>query len=101
MSNKLTEEVRNIIRYNSKEKNIYYERLCGKSIYYFELLMTEQNNTTIFLPKIKKTELCCKIMLDPADFRRGLPKNRLPELTDKGLILSLKPQKAPLARMNH
>jgi hypothetical protein len=53
------------------------------------------------MPKIKKTELKSKVMLDPADFRKGLPKNKLPELYDKGILLSLTPQKAPLARMNY
>jgi hypothetical protein len=34
----------------------------------------------ILLPKIKKMDFRSKIILDPADFRRGLPKNKMPEL---------------------
>lgn len=30
-----------------------------------------------------------KVILDPADFRKGLPKTKMPELNEKGLILSL------------
>jgi hypothetical protein len=40
----------------------------------------EQENNTFLAPKIKKVELKSKILLDPADFRKGLPKNKVPEL---------------------
>lgn len=53
----------------------------------------------ILLPKIKREEFRCKIILDPADFRRGLPKSKMPELNAKGLILSLESKKAGVAHM--
>ena len=53
----------------------------------------------ILLPKIKRDELRCKIILDPADFRRGLPKSKMPELNPKGLILSLENRKTGVSHM--
>lgn len=41
-----------------------------------------------------------KILLDPADLRKGLPKNKLPELYSEGLVLSLKSHKAPPAKLS-
>ena len=41
--------------------------------------------------KIRKVDFSNKIMLDPSDFRKGIPKKPLPELTSQGLILSLTP----------
>lgn len=41
--------------------------------------MAEETNT-ILLPKIKKITFQSKIMLDPADFHKGLPKVKLPEI---------------------
>jgi hypothetical protein len=40
-----------------------------------------------------------KVLLDPADFHAGLPKIKLPELHEKGLILSLESQKVGVAKM--
>ncbi len=37
----------------------------------------EQDNK-ILVPKIKKVELKSQILLDPADLRKGLPKNKVP-----------------------
>lgn len=53
----------------------------------------------ILLPKIKKMDFKNKVILDPSDFRKGLPKTKMPELNDKGLILSLESQKAGTAHM--
>lgn len=53
------------------------------------------------MPKIKKVDLKSKILLDPADLRKGLPKNKVPELFNEGLILSLKSQKAPPAKLSY
>lgn len=39
--------------------------------------MAEETNI-ILLPKIKKVELKSRLMLDPSDFRKGLPKSKLP-----------------------
>ena len=44
---------------------------------------------TILLPKIRKISFLSKTILDPADFHKGLPKTKVPELPDKGIILSL------------
>lgn len=55
---------------------------------YNRLLMADEFEK-ILLPKIKKMDFRCKVILDPSDFRRGLPKTKLPELNDKGLILAL------------
>lgn len=41
-----------------------------------------------------------KLLLDPSELRKGLPESNLPELTDKCLILSLTPQKVPLAKLS-
>lgn len=41
--------------------------------------MTEETNS-IFLPKIKKISFASKVMLDPADFHKGLPKIKVPEI---------------------
>lgn len=51
------------------------------------------------IAKIKKVELLNNVMIDPADIKKGLPTSPLPELTDQGMILSLIPQKAPLAKL--
>jgi hypothetical protein len=40
-------------------------------------------------------------VIDPSDITKGLPKCTLPELTDKGMILSMIPQKVPLAKLSH
>lgn len=61
--------------------------------------MAEQP-TTILLPKIRKVDLVCKQVLDPADFSKGLPKNKLPEIHEKGLILAQQSKKVGLAKMN-
>jgi hypothetical protein len=53
----------------------------------------------ILLPKIKRDEFRCKVILDPADFRRGLPKSKMPELNPKGLILSLENKKTGVSHM--
>ena len=53
-----------------------------------------------FIPKIKKVQMLSKIIIDPSDINKGLPQSPLPELTDKGMILSLTPQKAPLAKLS-
>jgi hypothetical protein len=55
--------------------------------------------TKILLPKIKKMEFKGKVVLDPADFRRGLPLSKLPELTDRGIILALASQKPGISRL--
>jgi len=39
-------------------------------------------------------------MLDPADFRRGLPATKMPELNEKGIILSLHSKKAGVGKLN-
>jgi len=54
---------------------------------------------SILLPKIRKTTLRSKTMLDPADFHRGLPKSKLPEITENGLVLSLEPHKVGTSKM--
>jgi hypothetical protein len=41
--------------------------------------MAEETDT-ILLPKMRKIQLLAKIMLDPADFNKGLPKQKLPEI---------------------
>jgi hypothetical protein len=51
-------------------------------------MLTEESQT-ILLPKIRKIDFKCKVMIDPADFRRGLPINKMPELNEKGIILSV------------
>ena len=53
----------------------------------------------IAVPKIKKTELISKVMIDPADISKGLPISTLPLLTDSAIVVSLLPHKAPLARL--
>lgn len=53
----------------------------------------------ILLPKIKRDEFRCKVILDPADFRRGLPKSKMPELNPKGLILYLENKKTGVSHM--
>jgi hypothetical protein len=53
------------------------------------------------VPKIKKVDFKSKILLDPADLRKGLPKSKLPELTRDGLILSLKSNKVPAAKLSY
>ena len=60
--------------------------------------MTEETET-ILLPKIKKIDFLEKVILDPADFSKGLPKNKLPEIHEKGLILSLESKKVGKAKM--
>jgi hypothetical protein len=61
----------------------------------------EPDNHKFIAPKIKKVDLKSKILLDPADLRKGLPKNKLPELIPEGMILSLKPQKVPPAKLSY
>jgi hypothetical protein len=43
------------------------------------IVMAEQTET-ILLPKIKKVEVLSKALIDPADFSKGLPKCKLPEI---------------------
>ena len=38
-------------------------------------------------------------MLDPADFNKGLPKQKLPEINEQGLILSLESRKVGTAKL--
>ena len=54
----------------------------------------------ILLPKIKAMEFKCKVMLDPADFRKGLPRSKMPELHEKGIIVGLKTQRTGTAKTN-
>ena len=61
----------------------------------------EPDNHKFLAPKIKKVDLKSKILLDPADLRKGLPKNKLPELIPEGMILSLKPHKVPPAKLSY
>lgn len=61
----------------------------------------QQDNNKLLVPKIKKVDLKSKILLDPADLRKGLPKNKVPELMHEGLILSLKSHKAPPAKLSN
>ena len=56
--------------------------------------------TTYRIPKIRKSEVLMKLLLDPSELKKGLPESTLPELTDKSLIISLTPQKAPLAKLS-
>jgi len=60
--------------------------------------MTEETET-ILLPKIKRIDFQSKAILDPADFSKGLPKTKLPEIHEKGLILSLESKKVGRAKM--
>lgn len=39
-----------------------------------------EETETILLPKIKKIEFLSKAILDPADFSKGIPKTKLPEI---------------------
>ena len=41
-----------------------------------------------------------KILFDPGNLKKGLPQTQLPELTDRGMILSLTAQKTPLAKLS-
>ena len=68
----------------------------------FSLLIKMGDNEAekVFIPKIKKVQMLSKILLDPSDIKKGLPHTPLPELTEKGVILSLVPQKAPLAKLS-
>lgn len=56
-------------------------------------------NTTYRIPKIKKSEIMMNLLLDPSELKQGLPEQSMPELTDRSLILSMNPQKAPLAKL--
>lgn len=58
-----------------------------------------EEQTTILLPKIRKIELICKQVLDPADFSKGLPKSKVPEVHEKGLILAQQSKKVGTAKM--
>ena len=62
--------------------------------------MAEENNDVFYIPKIKKTQMLSKILLDPADLNKGIPHTPLPELTHNGMILALNPQQAPLAKLS-
>jgi hypothetical protein len=58
-----------------------------------------EETETILLPKIKKIEFLSKAIIDPADFSKGIPKAKLPEMHEKGLILSLESKKIGRAKM--
>ena len=60
-----------------------------------------QETESILLPKIKKIDFLSKAILDPADFSKGLPKSTLPEIHEKGLILSLESKKVGRAKMTN
>ena len=60
----------------------------------------EGDSAKILLPKIKKIDFRCKILLDPADIRSGLPKNKVPELNHNGIILKIDSQKAGTSKLN-
>lgn len=53
----------------------------------------------ILAPKIKHRKFRRKVILDPADFRKGLPQIRFPELCENGIILSAKSEKCGVARL--
>lgn len=56
--------------------------------------------TVLKIPKIKKCQIVSKLLIDPADLSKGLPQSSLPELTARGMILSLSPQQVPLAKLS-
>ena len=53
------------------------------------------------VPKIKKKQILTKVLMQPYKIgKKDILDNKLPELTQDSLVLSLNPQKHSLAKLN-